>query len=181
MEMSPAERLMMLMLCEIYEKTVGKAGDFDPMFLRKAVAGGDLWAIEMEHSGLALDYTVDPSVAREAIDILDMYAFIEEAVERLTPAEKASLPTGRDRFRGFDGNNETEHMGAAQLFVEEMGRFPRFKGRAFNAHMPTLAGYRRMLDIFKPIRASLGTRGGAPGLTVADLNQILAAMAHPAP
>ncbi|MEW6019074.1 MAG: YfbU family protein [Pseudomonadota bacterium] len=179
--MTPAERLMMLMLCEIYEKTLGKVGDFDPTFIRKSVAGGDLWAIEMEYSGLALDYTVEPDVAREVIDILDMYAFIEETVERLTAAEKASLPAGRDRFRGFDGNNETEHMGAAQLIVEDMGRFPRFKGRGFNAHMPTLAGYRRMLDVFKPIRASLGARAGTPGLTVAELNEILDAKAHPAP
>ena len=59
------------------------------------------------------------------------------------------------RFRGFDGNNEGEHLSIALFLIEEMNRFSKFKGRELNSHSPTLERYRRMLAIFLPMRATL--------------------------
>ena len=61
----------------------------------------------------------------------------------------------RVTFLGFDGNNETEHMGIAMFLVRDMDRFSSFKGRDLNSHMPLLDAYRRMLQTFLPIRSTL--------------------------
>jgi len=56
---------------------------------------------------------------------------------------------------GFDGNNETEHMSIARFLVEKLRRFENFKGRSFNSHMPKVASYRKMIQLFEPMRRNL--------------------------
>ena len=98
---------------------------------------------------------------QKVVDVLDMWAFIEEGYELLTDADKARIeseaePFGKYvTFPGFDGNYETERLGIARFLIDKMGRFERFKGRDLNSHHPTTVTYDRMLEVFEPIRVGL--------------------------
>jgi uncharacterized protein YfbU (UPF0304 family) len=90
---------------------------------------------------------------------------------------KEAAPFGTEvEFRGFDGNNEATHLSIAHFFVDKMERFSRFKGRDLNSHMPTIAGYRRMLVVFERMRQSL-TMGRE--FDVGQIVAILSAQRHP--
>ena len=88
-----------------------------------------------------------------------MWSFIEEAYNKLSPKEKKAVQAATNRqeirFVGFDGNNESEHMGIARFLIEKMGRFQTFKGRSLNAHCPSIAGHLAMLSVFLTIRPTL--------------------------
>jgi len=126
----------------------------------EAIYGGHYWAPAWEMPGLFHNYADRPRDVSFVVDVLDMWSFIEEAIERLTPEDLDKLKAGHHgfvpQFSGFDGNNETELMGIARFLVEELNRFARFKGREFNSHCPTLARHRKMLDVFLPMRKNLG-------------------------
>jgi hypothetical protein len=90
--------------------------------------------------------------------------------------EKEAEPFGKNlRFRGFDGNNETEYLGVSRFLIEHLDRFTHFKGRDLNSHMPSIEAYRRMYEVFKPMRNSLG-RGE---LNASQIIEILKAELHP--
>lgn len=89
-----------------------------------------------------------------------MWQMIEISYKRLTSVniarvEEEAEPFGSDvRFRGLDGNNENEYMAAAGFLVNDLEKFPTFRGRDLNSHMPSLDTYGRMLAIYKPLRNS---------------------------
>jgi uncharacterized protein YfbU (UPF0304 family) len=107
-----------------------------------------------------------------------MWSFIERSYAELSAPDKARVaqeaePFGKGpRFRGFDGNNETEHMGIANFPILKLNRFSDFAGRDLNAHMPTLDMYRRMFLVFEPMRRSLMGRNLSAGELVELLNEI---------
>jgi len=77
--------------------------------------------------------------------------------------KKEADPFGNHvKFAGFDGNNESEHMGIALFLVEKMDRFTRFKGRDMNSHHPSVDTYARMFAVFEPIRKTLIGRSLSP-------------------
>lgn len=180
MKISDSERLMLLMLCDIYDRT-GTEGEFDTDFIRSAVFGEKAWSIPWKYSGIPFEDQDTPEVVKEVLDILDMWSLIERSVQGLSPAERDQLereaePFGRSpQFRGFDGNGETEHMSTASFLVHQLERFTEFKGRDFNSHMPTVDAYKRMLRPYNEVRHKL-LRGP---LGVADLVVILREQIHP--
>jgi uncharacterized protein YfbU (UPF0304 family) len=90
--------------------------------------------------------------------------------------EKNADPYGkRVAFRGFDGNNETEHLGIARFLINELNRFSHFKDRDLNSHMPSIDGYRRMLRVFEPMKPNLG---GGNDLTAGQIIDVLNAQRH---
>ena len=76
---------------------------------------------------------------------------------------------------GFDGNNESSHISAARFLVDSLDRFQHFKGRDFNAHMPTLDGHRRMLNVFDPILKRVLNKD----FSAAQISEVLKAWRHP--
>lgn len=180
MKISDAERLMLLMLCDIYD-SANALGDFDTDFIRSAVFGEKLWSIPWKYSGIPFDDQDVPGVVKEVLDILDMWSLIEYSYTRLGPEDKLRLqeqaaPFGTaPQFRGFDGNSETSHMSTAEFLVNQLGRFVEFKNRNFNSHSPLLGAYRRMLDFYLKVRGELA--GGPLGLD--DLTTILREQVHP--
>lgn len=180
MQLSDGEKLIILMLTELYEK-LGIEGEVEPDFIKSALFGDHLWGIRWKYIGIPFNDAEDPPVVREVVEILDMWRFIELSYAELDPEQKGQLareakPFGEDpRFRGFDGNNESEHMSTALFLVNELNRFAEFKGRSFNCHHPSIEIHRRMLRVFEPLRARLST--GL--LSVEALAHILKAMAHP--
>lgn len=180
MKLSDGEKLIILMLTEIYQK-LEIDGETEPDFLRSAIFNDHLWGIRWKYSGIPFDRAEDPPIVREVVDILDMWSFIEYAYSNLDVEGKKRLaelakPFGENpHFHGFDGNNETEHMSVAMFMVNQLDRFQEFKGRSFNCHHRSLDGHKRMLSIFESLRASLADAS----LSVEQLAKILNARIHP--
>jgi uncharacterized protein len=59
--------------------------------------------------------------------------------------------------------------------VEQLGDYELFKGRDFNAHMPTLDAYRRMLPVFDTILHQVSNKD----FTAAQIVEVLDAYKHP--
>lgn len=175
MKFTDEQRLIVLMLADI-QKGLNIEGQFDPDFIIRAAAWKDEFAIAFEHDML-FDSSDRPASFTFVIDVLDMWSFIEDAVRDLDEEQRGKLEDiagvwGKNpRFRGFDGNNETELMGHTRLLVKDLGRFEEFEGRDFNSHMPLASRYREMLTVFEPIRSEVLDRK----LSVEELGKILAA------
>lgn len=86
---------------------------------------------------------------RFVLDVLDLYRAIED-LKRST--KDAHITSHRySYFRGFDGNNETEHMGFCRFLIETQGKFQEqkpylLKNDNLNSHMPMIPKYSRMLQ-----------------------------------
>ena len=180
MKLTDGEKLIILMLTEVHEKLKIDGGT-DPDFLRSAIFNDHLWGIRWKYSGIPFDSTDDPPIVREVVDILDMWSFIEFAYDKLNEGERRQLandaePFGKNpRFRGFDGNNESEYMSVAMFLVNQLDRFQEFKNRSFDCHHPSLDAHRRMLAVLEPLRVSLAN---SP-LSVEQLTMILKKQVHP--
>lgn len=160
MKITDGEKLIILMLSELYDK-LEIDGEVDPDFIRSAIYSDNLWGIPWKFSGIPFEDQKDPDIVAEVIDILDMWSFIERGYENLSPEEKAHVevaaaPFGKDpKFIGFDGNQESSYMGTAYFIIDDLERFEEFKGRDLNSHGPSIDSYKRMLSIFIPIRKNL--------------------------
>lgn len=180
MKLSDGEKLIVLMLSELYEG-LGVKGEIEPDFLKSAIFSDQLWGIPWKYSGIPFDDTETPEIVKEVLDILDMWSFIERSYSELNDEQKAKLekdaePFGKEpKFNGFDGNNESEYMGTAMFLVNELDRFVEFKGRSFNCHHPSIDMHRRMLEVYEPMRRNLSFQL----LSVDNLTAILRAMVHP--
>jgi len=175
-----SEKLIVSMLCDIAKQVKVKDG-VEPDFVVSALYGGHYWALRWKYPGLFHGHEDSGRTLSQVVDILDMWSFMESAYAKLSKKDKDRVkkeaePFGSHvRFSGFDGNNESEHFGIAMFLVDEMDRFPSFKGRDLNSHSPRLAGYLRMVPVFEPIRATLIGRE----LTAGEIVELLNAQIHP--
>jgi len=174
---SDGEKLLVCMMGDIYKHLKLVNGDINPEFINEAIFGGHNWALRWEMSGLFQDHEDNPQDVNFVVNVLDMWDFIESGYVDLSKKDKERLekeaePFGKNvQFRGFDGNNESTHMGIARFLIEKMDRFARFKKRELNSHMPTIGTYQRMLNVFEPMRASLVGTG-------LDVNQLILLLAR---
>lgn len=156
MELRPADRLIIIMLTDIYKK-LGISGEVDAEFISAALYGHHTWALDMELTHLIGGDDVRPNVKTDVLNILDMFSLIERSYK----PQKAALAIADDHwleFHGFDGNHETDYMSVARFLVDDMGRFTEFAKRDFNSHMPTVDTYLAMYRVFERIRDDLSTR-----------------------
>ncbi|SHL63318.1 YfbU family protein [Rhodanobacter sp. OK091] len=182
MQFTNEQKLIAAMLAEVHQTLKIRDG-VNSELVAKALFSGNEWAIEWEH-GFLLDQNESPPHVKHVVDVLDMWSFIESAYGALKDADKKRFAdganfNGKPSFPGFDGNNEAEYLSAARFMIEEMRRFGSFKGRAdLNSHHPTLDTSKRMLEVFLPIRASLGV-AGRPLMSADDLIAVFHARKHP--
>ena len=168
---SDGEKLLVMMMVDVYGHLKIK-GEIEPDFISGVISGGHYWAAKSKMRGLFIDYEDDPRDVHFVNDVLDMWSFIESAYAKLSKkdkdrVEKEAYPFGTHvKFRGFDGNNETSHMGIAQFLIEKMGLWSQFKGRELNSHSAMLLSYSRLLKVFAPMRAGLVGTG-------LDANQLI--------
>lgn len=180
MKLSDGEKIIILMLTELYEK-LQVNGEMEPDFLRSAIFNDKLWGIKWKYSGIPFSESEDPEVVKEVLDILDMWSSIERSYAELNATEKEQLKNKlgtlgeAPRFRGFDGNNEGEHIGTALFLVNELDRFSEFKGRDFNCHHPSIDMHQRMLSAFEPIRRNFTFSH----LSAGQLLTVLGEQVHP--
>lgn len=161
MKLTNPEKLILIMLSEIYEKLgVDGSSEIDPKFIKNAIYTDNTWGIDWEYSGLLTGSSdAEPAEVGEVVNYLDMWDFIESSYEELDAQQQkdvAEKVEARVKFRGFDGNNESEYMSIAKFLIVDLGRFQKFKGREnLNSHSPTIGIYRRMYLAFEPIRRTL--------------------------
>ncbi|MEX5411266.1 hypothetical protein EGT71_01490 [Atlantibacter subterranea] len=180
MSYSQAEKLQILLLCDIHE-ALGIKNSFDADIIREAVSTNNTWAIEWEASSLSTEEDT-PEDVTFVCDVLDMYDFLEFTYNNLTKEDKKKLFeevkyfNGEDSvtFPGFDGNNESRHMSIAYM-LKKLNRFNK-QDITKNSHMPTIAIYRRMLDVFRNARNDIAPGKGIPYEALRDT---LRARTHP--
>ena len=177
MQLTDAERLILTMLCEIHEHLKIDKG-IDPKFVQEAIATDNTWGLIREYDGIFHGHHETPEHVEEVVSILEMWRTIEFGFGQLTPEAQATVRTeaelfGDPRFKGFDGNNESEQLGVAHFLVDHMNRFDELKGRELNSHCPTIDAYRRMLKVYMPMKTSITP------LTAAELITILKAQLYP--
>jgi uncharacterized protein YfbU (UPF0304 family) len=131
--------------------------------VKEAILSDNLWGLDWAYD-MILGETPDKAeqqLPSEVARILQMWTYIEESHDRLSPpnkkrvAEADRLYGATCRFPGFDGNTETAYLSAARFMIEHLGRFDRFKGRDLNSHMDCLGAYARMWRVFESLRSSL--------------------------
>ncbi|HLX83776.1 MAG TPA: YfbU family protein [Terriglobales bacterium] len=181
MQLSQGEKLILLMLCEIQEHLKVK-GDTDTELVKDAIISGNLWGLEWGLPGVFHGSETPDNIVSETVKILAMWQRLEQSFNGLSPQDKGWLASnsalGSDvRFHGFDGNDQTEvqYISAGRFLVERLKRFDEFKERDFNAHMPTLDAYRRMLAVFDPILHRVLNKD----FSAAQIAKVLDAYKHP--
>lgn len=158
--LSDGEKLIAMMLSGLIKAT-GAEVETNVDLVEKVIVGGHYWALDWEMPGIFHGHRDRRSRVSFVVDVLDMWDFLEEAYEKLSDEDKERLaleaePFGKNvKFAGFDGNNETEHMGIAMFLIRDLNRFSRFKDYDMNSHAPTLERYGRMYRTFEPIRKTL--------------------------
>lgn len=158
---SDGEKMLMLMMQDLYKHLKLKDAESDPDFLAKVIYGGHYWAPKWKLQGVFHDHVDDPEEVSYVVDVLDMWSFMEEAFASFSAADKKKLVAEVGpwadgvAFPGFDGNNEGSQLGIARFLIDDLERFQRFKGRDLNAHHPTEERYRPMVKLFTPMRATL--------------------------
>lgn len=156
MKITYGEQLIVGMLNDLYSNLKVK-GDVDPDFISEAMSGGHHWAIKSKYPQFFSDSVDNEETLEETYKILDMWSILESAYNRFSPAEKA-LVAREDgtiwkdvKFEGFDGNNESEHLGIADMLINKLGRYEIFQGRGLNSHSMSIDIHRRMLEVYKTV------------------------------
>lgn len=156
MKITDGEKLILLMLSELYDHLSVK-GEMEPDFIRSAIFSANTWSIPWKYPGIPFEEQETPEIVKKVLDILEMWSMIERSYKNLSIdqknwVKKEASPFGENpSFSGFDGNNESEYIGAAWFLVNDLDRFQEFKGRDLNSHCPLIETYNRMLSVFKPI------------------------------
>lgn len=164
--LTDGDKLNFMMLRDIMKHLKIKDAETDVEFVANSIYGGHYWAPAWEMPGLFHSHADRPSDVNLVLNVLDMFDFIESAIEDFSEKEIEALKESNHgylpKFAGFDGNNESTLVNICSFFVEKMNRFARFKGRNFNSHAPTAERYRLMAKAFEPLRTTLvGRRLGA--------------------
>ncbi len=110
---------------------------------------------------------VPENVCEEVHSILGLYRSLSNGYKQLS--DKTGIDAKDVEFRGFDGNNESDHLSYAQFLASE-GKYE--ESRVVNSHSQVLGMYRRMLAEFEQAEPKYP-------LEKADIQRILAARIHP--
>lgn len=157
MHLTTPEKLIISMLADLHEK-LGIEPETAKL-INSAIHTDNTWALTWQLQGIPQDNPApNPPEVTEVVNYLDMWSFIEGAIDKLSPDEKKEVDNSchsRTSFPGFDGNNEGTHYSIAKFLVRDMGRFSEFSERDLNSHHETLSRSARMYDVFKPIRDTL--------------------------
>ncbi len=176
-KITDGEKLILSLLGDVHKHLKVKS-DLEPDFIMETIYGGHYWGLSWKYSGIFHDHVDNRRNVSEVVNVLEMWSFIEQGYAKLSPKDKARVekeaePFGKNpKFRGFDGNNESEHMGIARFMIDKLDRFSIFEGRDLNSHMPSLGTYRRMLGVFEPMRSTMMGRELGAGEIISILNEI---------
>lgn len=88
---------------------------------------------------------------REVINIMEMYHAMQESNKMLTEKDRNQVDQRRLQFLGFDIASEHQLVNYVRFLVDSEGLYPQFdkSDHHFNAQMPMLDKYRRMLTTWR--------------------------------
>jgi uncharacterized protein len=176
-KITDGEKLILSLIGDLHKHLKVKS-ELDPDFIMETIYGGHYWGLSWKYPGIFHDHEDNRRNVSEVVGVLDMWSFIEQGYAKLSTKDKARVekeaePFGKNpKFRGFDGNNESEHMGIARFMIDKLERFSSFEGRDLNSHMPSLGMYHRMFRVFEPMRRTLMGRELGAGEIISILNEI---------
>jgi uncharacterized protein YfbU (UPF0304 family) len=156
-ELSDGHRLVIAMLNGLYKHhNLGQPnscfGEDDMDFIMRAINDEQIWALRWKYRGLLYNSENKSRIVEEVCDILRMWDAIERTCEDFSDEKECTFP-------GFDANEKGGHYFVAEFMIEKLELFERFQGRRLNCHCPVIEGYRRMLEVFKPISLTIGRDG----------------------
>lgn len=175
MIVTDAEKLILLMLSDLHE-----AAGLDKMninFLRSAIITDNTWAINWEMPDLGLDLSDTPQDAIDVVNFMHMWGVLEDTWNNISENKKENIlekvKIGKNvRFPGFHSSAELKLYRIARLFVDDMGRFERYKGRDLNSHVPMREQYEKMYSNYQQI---VGPENYSPNLTPENFVEIFTA------
>src|SRR5262245_66245311 len=97
MKLSDGEKLILVMLADIY-KHLRIKGAVDPDLVHDAMYGGHAWGLRMEYADILGSTETEPSIVREAIDILDMWHHIEADWAKISKSERKVVAAEVERI-----------------------------------------------------------------------------------
>nr|DAM57606.1 MAG TPA: YfbU domain protein [Caudoviricetes sp.] len=116
-------------------------------------------------------FEVPQSVSEKVYEILGMFRRMVFSFDNLEDV------TGLDRedymFRGFDGNEETEHYVYAKWLVKNNHKFGEFENCEFNSHWNILPRYEEMLERFYEVTKDKEKGIYSTNLSADELNYII--------
>ncbi|MDE9565458.1 YfbU family protein [Xenorhabdus bovienii] len=181
MKYSEAEKLQLLMLCDIYEKSKIQDG-IKTNIIREAIDTGNTWAISWLYPSID-EKEKSPNDVNFVCKVLDMYIVLESTYNQLDSEKQSLLTTeaspfgGRSSviFPGFDGNNEADLMSIGEM-LHRLGRYKNID-TSKNTHIPTRETYSRMLSVYEEHMLAIGFTGIE--FTYEALRDTLLARIHP--
>src|SRR5450631_3137193 len=109
MDLSDGERLILLMLGDLY-KTLGVEGEIDGEFVQQSILSDQLWGLHHKYQGLLPGHTDYPAEVSEVFDVFDMYRLLGAHYGYLSPEDKKRVdeanPFHEIKFPGFDSHEE---------------------------------------------------------------------------
>lgn len=162
MEFTDKELLQLTLLADIHG-ALGIEDSFDAGFIKRMALGDNAWAISHKYPN-HFRQSETPAEVKYVMDVLDLWELLEASIEDLSDEDRSQLDlsAGAATFPGFDGNTEYELSSIAHVLTDELNKWPNFKDRIHNSHMPTTDLYQRMLeekdqqvDVYQPGLLSL--------------------------
>src|SRR5216683_761960 len=98
MELSSGEKLILIMLSEIYEH-LKIEGDIDPQMVRTAIFEEQTWGLAWAYPGIVgSGENKTPPIVKKVLDILEMWELLENSYRMLQPADKARVEIEAEPF-----------------------------------------------------------------------------------
>lgn len=154
LKLSAAEKLIIGLLCDSLKD---KESEYDTEFINDAIFRNMTWAIPLKYDSLDEKEEL-PLYVREVFAILETYQWIQITSHTLGAQLPDVLSQAKGElwappvFDGFDGNNESAHLGAARMLVERLDRFNEQAGNINNTHAPRREAYIRVANAFMKLR-----------------------------
>jgi hypothetical protein len=143
MELTKVERLILTNQYRILEK-------LDPNQVRyykearEILEGG--FTLSYNELASNIDQEMSEAKCHEVRDVLDLYRALKKALRELP---EGSLAPEDATFKGFDGNEESEHYAYARFLIETQGKWEESKDADLNSRGPMLEQYRPMVEGWK--------------------------------
>ncbi len=177
--LSHGEKLILLMLCDIYEK-LNITNSFNPEIIEEAIRTGNIWAINRKYR-VSAEADIPESDVIFVCNVLDMYTSLNYSYNLLSVEEKKKLSSELGihgekenfNFPGFDGNHEFEY-GSIACMLHKIGRY-KSQNVTVNSHTPKVGMYKRMLHVFTPL---LELDSNDSGLSYESLKEVMRAQKY---
>ena len=152
MIVTDAEKLILLMLSDLHE--FHGIDRINTKLLRSALSTNNSWALNWEIPDLGLDLSDTPAEAIDVVNFMYMWGILEDAwhifPENIKENINSTIHIGKTvKFPGFHSTDELKLYTIAKLFVDDMGKFERYKGRDLNSHAPMREFYEKMYAVFE--------------------------------